>query len=229
MRKSLPVLLLSLAFLALLAPGAAHARKHGSADAASRSADFLPRVLEHLARSPSPIAANTLVAIRDGAIQVDTLDRLTVEDCRMLLTENPAQWSGVAEQDECVPQPDGRARVPRAILDRVSGYQHENRIYIRAGGRVADAAATVVHETNHVVNGTHHRYATAREKLEEEYRAYWVALVFTDGKPPAAGYLRWLKSWIVEQYALDGVAPDDLPNVPTGILDNRLPVRPGDV
>src|SRR5438445_382388 len=87
----------------------------------------------------------------------------------------------------------------------------------------AGAAATLIHEANHVANATHRHYASPREKLVEEYRAYWVALVYQDGRAPSAGYLAWLKGWIVEQYRLEGVRPGDLPDRPDGVLDNGMP------
>ena len=185
---------------------------------------FRAQVLGVLERHPSEIARNTLAAVNDGKVVFETLDRLSVADCRQLVEENPAQWSGVVAADECVANDEGSAaKVPARILQRVSGYQHENRIYVRADAKVKDAAATLVHETNHVANATHERYTTAREKLEEEYRAYWVALLFTDGRAPGAGYLMWLKGWIIEQYALAGVSPAELADRPAGNLDNRFP------
>ena len=185
---------------------------------------FLSEVVGELERSRSAIARNTLEALRSGAIVVDTLDRLTVADCRQLVEENADQWSGVVASDECTEGESGRAQVPAKILEKVSGYQHENRIYIRQTPKVRDAAVTIVHETNHVANATHEHYASAREKLEEEYRAYYVALLFTDGRAPNAGYLHWLKGWIIEQYALAGVSAKDVSDVPPGILDNAMPV-----
>ena len=195
--------------------------------AAASHDEFRAQVLGVLERHPSTIAQNTLAAVLDGKVVFETLDRLSVADCRQLVQENPAQWSGVVSADECVANDDGiAAKVPARILQRVSGYQHENRIYVRADSKVKDAAATLVHETNHVANATHERYTTAREKLEEEYRAYWVALLFTDGRAPGAGYLLWLKGWIIEQYALAGVSPAELGDVPAGNLDNRFPSGP---
>ena len=218
------LLLGSLTAAALLGAPAAHAGERlAPARAAAETAAFREQVLAVLARHASPIARNTLEAVREKRVVFDTLDRLTVADCRQLVEENPAQWSGVVSADECLEAPNGRATVPTRILERVSGYQHENRIYVRADGKVSDAAATLVHETNHVVNGTHHRYDTALEKLEEEYRAYWVALLYTDGRAPGPGYLAWLKGWIIEQYKLTGVSPSDVPDRPEGILDNRFP------
>lgn len=188
-------------------------------------AAFRAQVLSVLERHPSEVARNTLHAVRDGKVVFDTLDRLTVADCRQLVEENAAQWAGVVEADECIAsESDARlAKVPARILQKVSGYQHENRIYVRSDAKLKDAAATLVHETNHVANATHERYETPREKLEEEYRAYWVALNFTDGRAPGAGYLLWLKGWIIEQYKLSGVAPSDLADRPAGNLDNRFP------
>lgn len=193
-------------------------------DVAKRES-FLREVMTILAGSSSPIAANTLAAVRSGAIEVETLDRLSVADCRQLVSENPRQWSGVVAADECVASEEGSAVVPAKILANVSGYQHENRIYIRASlkkGAAREAAATVVHEANHVLNATHQHYESAQQKLEEEYRAYYVALLFTDGKAPNAAYLGWLKGWIIEQYALVGVTPADVSDRPTGNVNNAM-------
>ncbi len=205
-------------------PAAARTRETSSptiSDSVRRHA-FLADVMLVLERSRSPIAANTTQAIHDGLLEIDTLDRLTVEDCRQLIDENPRQWQGLAAADDCVAGPNGRARVPAAILARVSGFQHENRVYLNRSVNPSDAAVTVVHEANHVANGTHHRYATDAQKLEEEYRAYWVAIVYADGRAPGAGYLAWLKGWIIQQYGLRGVSPGELPDLPSGILENRF-------
>lgn len=181
----------------------------------AQSDAFLAAVRAHLATSRSEIGKNTFDALESGAIELGTMDNLTLGDCRRLVEENPRQWEGIVSADECV-----EGRVPKKILEKVSGYQHENRIYVRASGKISDAAATVVHETNHVANKTHERYGSSREILEEEYRAYYVTLLYQDGRAPGAGYLSWLKGWIVEQYALD-VAPS-LGDVPAGVLDNSI-------
>ncbi len=195
-------------------PGGARTRGHVVGDRAKSDA-FLAAVRAHLASSKSEIGRNTFDAIENGTILLDTLDSLSVSDCRRLVEENPRQWIGVVHPDECV-----EGRVPAKIIERVSGYQHENRIYVRVSKKIPDAAATVVHETNHVVNRTHEHYATPEEILEEEYRAYYVTLLYQDGRAPASGYLSWLKSWIVEQYVL-GIAPATIADVPAGILDNE--------
>jgi hypothetical protein len=224
MRPTLLGLLVLTALVAVPASAFAGERVRPLEDAAQPDrASFRAQVLGVLERHPSVVAKNTLAAVRDGKVVFDTLDRLTVADCRQLVEENPAQWSGVVSADECIAGDDGVSQVPSRILQRVSGYQHENRIYVRADAKAKDAAATLVHETNHVANATHERYSSSREKLEEEYRAYWVALVFTDGRAPGAGYLGWLKGWIIEQYALAGVAPADLTDRPAGNLDNSFP------
>lgn len=221
-RPTLPLLTLLAALVAAPATALAGERLTPVAAIETDRDTFFGQVLGVLERHPSVTARNTREAVRTGKVVFDTLDRLTVADCRMLVEENPQQWKGVVDADECIDAGEGRARVPAAILAKVSGYQHENRIYVRADARVSDAAATLVHETNHVANATHHRYETSREKLEEEYRAYWVALVFTDGRAPGAGYLAWLKGWIIEQYKLTGVSPSDIPDRPAGNLDNAF-------
>lgn len=221
MRVKLPALLALTALAAVPSIAQAGERVRPIEAVAADHDTFRAQVLGVLERHPSEIARNTLAAVLDGKVIFETLDHLSVADCRQLVEENPAQWSGVVSVDECVV-----GVVPARILQRVSGYQHENRIYVRADAKVKDAAATLVHETNHVANSTHERYTTAREKLEEEYRAYWVALLFTDGRAPGAGYLLWLKGWIIEQYALAGVAPSELADRPAGNLDNRFPSVP---
>ena len=181
---------------------------------------FLGDVLSILARSPSPIAANTLRALRSGVAHLDTLDRLTVEDCVMLLTENPKPWAGIAAAGECGKAEEGLATVPAAVLERVSGFTNGDRIYVNPARSTRDMATTVVHEINHVANHSQDHYGTHAEILREEYRAYWVAQHFEDaGRPVGGAYLGWLKHWIVENYALDA-SPAELTDVPSGNLDN---------
>ena len=214
MRISIPMLLFALAAPSLAAAGEAVdplPAAHG--DVARET--FLAQVLDELAHSRSPIAANTLDAIHRGVIAVDVLDDLTPADCRTLLAENADEWKGVdpAGCDQGVPAP---------VLEKVGGFSTGHRVYLRRGVTARAAAATLVHEANHVANASNDHYASAREKLEEEYRAYWVAVVYQDGKAPSPGYLGWLKGWIIESYALSGVSPADLPDRPAGVLDNAM-------
>ena len=214
MRISLPILMLALAAPMTAAAGEAVDPLPAARVDVTRDG-FLAQVLDELAHSRSPIAANTLDAIHRGVIALDTLDRMPPADCRALLAENAEEWKGVdpAGCDEGVPAP---------VLDKVGGFSTEHRVYLRSGVAPRAAAATLVHEVNHIANASNDHYATAEQKLAEEYRAYWVAVVYQDGKAPNAGYLGWLKGWIIENYALSGVTPADLPDRPAGVLDNSM-------
>src|SRR5437868_6895050 len=148
-----PSTLLAFALTALAAaPAFAGERVAPVADASADRSAFRAQVLAVLERHPSEVAHNTLAAVRDGKVVFDTLDRLTVSGCRQLVEENHEQWDGVVAAAECVGSDDDAtlAKVPARILERVSGYQHENRIYVRSDAKIKDAAATLVHETNHV-------------------------------------------------------------------------------
>lgn len=195
-------------------------------DEAHRHA-FLGDVLAILENSHSPIAANTIRALQSGAVHLDTLDRMTVEDCVQLLVENPKPWAGIASAEQCGSNP-GLARVPAPVLQRVSGFQNENRIYVNPARSPKDMAATVVHEMNHVVNHSGEHYGTQAEIFAEEYRAYFVAQQFEDaGRPAGGAWLGWMKRWIVEQYGLDRVPPAGQADRPTGNLDNDITLSSG--
>ncbi|HVO29960.1 MAG TPA: hypothetical protein VMV18_04460 [bacterium] len=186
------------------------------ADAAARHA-FLGDVLSVLEKNDTRIAKNTVAALKAGVVRLNTLDRLTIEDCGQLLRENPRLWDGIAAPDDC-----GK-RVPREVLARVSGFQNGNRIYVNPLRAPDEMASTVVHELNHFVNDSNAHYATAADIAREEYRAFWVVQQFEDhGRNAGAAWHGWMKRFIVTEYALDPVRPQDLPDVPTGNLDNSF-------
>lgn len=179
---------------------------------------FLGDVMDALEANDTPIAANTVRALASHAVELDTLDRLTPVDCAALLRENPRLWTGIASPEECV------AGVPVAVLSRVTGYQNGNRIYVNPFRPAAEMASTVVHELNHFVNDSNAHYATQEEIAREEYRAFWVAQRFEDhGRAAGPAWTGWLKQFIVREYGLDSIRPEDLPDTPDGNLDNAVP------
>ena len=100
---------------------------------------------------------------------------------------------------------------------------HANRIYVNPFRAPDEMASTVVHELNHFVNDSNAHYATAADIAREEFRAFWVAQQFEDhGRPAGGAWLGWLKRYIVDEYALQGVRVEDLPDRPEGNLDNRV-------
>jgi hypothetical protein len=80
----------------------------------------------------------------------------------------------------------------RAIVAPYEGYMWGNRVYIKTSRTLTDSdlAATLVHETNHVLNRSEcHYYSDLEEQIEddtlgylEEYRAFVAECLYYDGR-----------------------------------------------
>lgn len=186
----------------------------------------LHAVLQWLKQDGSQVARHTVEAIQSGAVHLETLDHMSVQDCIQLFTDNPAEWAHV-DPRECGDPSLPFATVPDAVLRTVTGFQVQWRIYISVHQSLADAAETLVHEVNHIANHSNTHASSPARILADEYRAYWVATTWFDHHPPNAAACRKLKEFIIQSYVLSGVTPADVEDVPTGNLDNRVAFTEG--
>ncbi len=152
---------------------------------------YVTLALELLERDGSPIARLTARSIRDGRVLIDELRDLTCRDAE-------------------------RAR-REGSLDDLDGYMWSNRIYVSRGQSVALLAATLVHETNHVINRSEVGYwdDLPTSAFLHEYRAFHAERMF-DPEPYDGVDL---VDHVIELYELDRDA------IPASVLANPLTPR----
>jgi hypothetical protein len=105
----------------------------------------------------------------------------------------------------------------RAITASLAGYMWDDRVYVAPQMEPADIARALVHEVNHVLNESEEHYRGEKATLIEEYRAFYAEELFigTDMTPARC---KALKERVIADYLLKDVTPDDVPDVPPGIV-----------
>jgi len=139
---------------------------------------YVTRAIELLERDDAPIARLTARSIRDGRVRIDELRDLTCRD------EERARREG--------------------DLDDLDGYMWSNRIYVSRGQTTALLAATLVHETNHVINRSEVGYwdDLPTSAFVHEYRAFHAERMFDPAPYDGVD----LVDHVLELYALDRAA-----------------------
>lgn len=190
---------------------------------ARTSSAFRRRVgaaLEVLKDSGTKIGALTYEAIVTGQVLVDEIDDLSRGDYQHIRREYLKD--GVTlPKDGHKQLGDHRSRVWRAITTTIDGYMWDNRVYIAPRLGAKELAATLVHEVNHVLNQSERHYRTPQAIFIEEYRAFYAEALFAGHKPDAAECRR-IKEGVIHDYALKDVSPNDVADVPPGILEVRV-------
>jgi hypothetical protein len=165
--------------------------------------------LDLLARSSAPVGRKTYEAIATGGVRVDSLADLNRADYARVRRDFAKEGTHIADMND--------ARALRAITASMAGYMWDDRIYVAENMPAADIARALVHEVNHVLNESEEHYRGAKQTLVEEYRAFYAESLFVGDKmTPRA--CRELKERVIADYLLKGVTPDDVPDVPPGIL-----------
>ncbi len=149
-------------------------------DATHSSAAFrtyIGKALVLLEGDDSQIARHTARSIRAGRVRVDELVDLTCWDFERVRAEIP---DAMLEADDYARLHEARSPVARAITDEIDGYMWSNRIYVSRGMPVARLAATLVHETNHVINRSEVGYWDdfPTSAFVHEYRAFHAEAMF---------------------------------------------------
>jgi hypothetical protein len=175
------------------------------------------KALDVLRASKVPVAQAAFEAIVSGRVKVDTLNDLNRED--FLHVRKDLAKDGVkVDAEEFLNLHDDKSKAMRAITSSIDGYMWDDRVYIATGRQPRDLAATLVHEVNHVFNESEEHYATPKDALREEYRAFYCEDWVRTGKTPTKARCQEIKENVIRDYALKGVSPADIPDVPPGVL-----------
>ena len=175
------------------------------------------------------LAYESYKTIATGRVLIDTVDDFTELDYQTALVF----W-------EIDPATTTREEAMAIIQQDILGYMWGNRIYIVLGSSTSTLAATLIHETNHVLNRSDENYYLpigqqldpAQEMdilnlltvddgagFREEYRAFYLEEVFA-GAPLDIGSQQSMRDLKVEIRDLYGfqVDVDDFPDYPDGLL-----------
>ncbi len=140
---------------------------------------YIERAIVKLEVDDSQIAQLTAKSIRAGKVRIDELVDLTCWDFERARQELSTAATPLASEDWQTLQDPGSdaAAVLSAELD---GYMWSNRIYVSRGQTVTRLAATLIHETNHVINRSEVGYwdDLPTSAFLHEYRAFYAEAMF---------------------------------------------------
>jgi hypothetical protein len=173
---------------------------------------YVERALQVLAANPTLEARRTLKAIVTGRVRIDLLADLTAADFRRV-RKDLLKWNIPLRESDYGRLHDTRSRGFRAIARVLNGYMWDDRVYIHRELSAKQLAVTLVHEVSHVLNRSEEHYRAPRDVLIEEYRAFYAEKRFS-GLKMTPGRCHALKLRIIREYQLEGVAPEDIPDVP---------------
>jgi hypothetical protein len=173
--------------------------------------------LDVLKTSNTPIAKATFDAIVSGRVLVDELGDLTRGDFLQVRKEFAREGVNLAK-DGFYDLHDETSEVSRAITHDMDGYMWDNRVYITEGQDAQGLASTLVHEVNHILNESEENYRGDKSILREEYRAFYAEAAFRGEDVSDPDVCRRIKQGVIEDYGLEGVTPDDVPDIPPGTL-----------
>ncbi|MCK6551826.1 hypothetical protein L6R52_38685, partial [Myxococcota bacterium] len=171
--------------------------------------------LDLLRDAKTPVARATYEAVTSGRVKIDELADLTVADFKRARNEFARDGVDLPIED-AVRLHDGRVSSMRTLRDAINGYQWDDRIYVARGMEPRRLAQTIAHEVSHVLNASEEHYRGPKQILLEEYRAWLVEHLVFDPKPTAAECRR-IKAGVIRDYGLEGVTPDDVPDLPPGV------------
>lgn len=163
---------------------------------------YIEAGLKLLAASDSPEAKRTLKAINGGRVKIDLFSDLTAADFRHMKKDLP---------DEKLVRQNREAY--RAISRNLNGYMWDDRVYVHRELSPKKLAATLVHEVTHVLTKAEENYRGPKAALRQEYAAFYAEKRFLGFEMTPARCLA-LKRYIIDLYALKGVTPADVPDLP---------------
>ena len=173
--------------------------------------------LDLLRQGSSAVGKATFEAIATGKVRVDSLSDLSRDD--FLRVRKDLVKSGVeVSVEDFLKLHDEKSRVSRAITSSMDGYMWDDRVYVRLGQKPAALAETLVHEVNHVLNRSEESYRGVKNVLVEEYRSAYAEELFRTGKAPGKARCQELKEGVIRDYQLQNVKPDDVSDVPPGVI-----------
>jgi len=159
---------------------------------------YITKALDVLAADDSPLAQLTLKSIAAGYVRLDELVDLTCADFERVRADLPD--AGLTAADYAHLHDRGSA-VKAAIENELDGYMWSNRIYVSRGQTAKRLAATLIHETNHVVNRSEVGYYDdlPTSAFIHEYRAFYLEAQFDPGEYAGID----LVDYVVTNYELD--------------------------
>jgi hypothetical protein len=172
------------------------------------------RALDVLRKADNPVSRTTFEAIVSGRVKVDTLSDLSRADYLRLRRDLLPE--GVKLKPEDFARLEHKP-VLRAITSSLDGYMWDDRVYIADGLTPERLASTLVHEVNHVLNRSEENYRGDRAMLVEEYRACYAEAVHR-GEHMTPERCRRIKEEVIQDYGVQDLGPDDIPDLPPGLL-----------
>jgi len=178
--------------------------------------EYIAKALNHLRNSGTEIGERTFELVTSGKVTLDELSDLTRGDFMHIRKEFAREGVDLPVEDYARLH-DSRATATRAIATTVNGYMWDDRIYVARGLSTELLAKTIVHEVNHVLNKSEENYRGEPAIFLEEYRAHYAEKLL-DGVRMTAAVCKEIKLGIIRDYALKTVKPEDLADIPPGIL-----------
>lgn len=165
---------------------------------------YIGGALELLRTDDSRIAKLTYASIRDGRVRIDELSDMTCWDFERARKEIAPDE--LKSSDWVHLQEPGNAAT-KVLSDDIDGYMWSNRVYVARGLRAKRLAATLVHETNHVINRSEVGYFDdlPTSAFLHEYRSFYAERLFDPETYKGVN----LVDHVIELYELDGAKIPD--------------------
>jgi len=138
---------------------------------------YIERAIQALEADDSEIARLTAKSIRAGKVKIDELVDMTCWDFERVLREIT---DGSLTSDDWAHLHDHGGDVDDTLAGEIDGYMWSNRIYVSRGQPLKRLAATLVHETNHVINRSEVGYwdDLPTSAFLHEYRAFYAEAMY---------------------------------------------------
>lgn len=160
--------------------------------------DYIGKALDKLDAHDSQLARLTLWSIESGFVKIDELRDLTCADFERVRADLPG--AHLEPADRATLHARGSAAA-KAIENELDGYMWSNRIYVSRGQTPTRLAATLIHETNHVLNRSEVGYYDdlPTSAFIHEYRAFYAESLFDPEEYAGID----LVDYVIENYELD--------------------------
>lgn len=160
--------------------------------------DYINKALDKLDAHDSQLARLTLWSIESGFVKIDELRDLTCADFERVRADLPD--AGLEPSDRATLHARGSAAA-KAIENELDGYMWSNRIYVSRGQTAQRLAATLIHETNHVLNRSEVGYYDdlPTSAFIHEYRAFYAESQFDPEEYEGIN----LVDYVITEYELD--------------------------
>jgi hypothetical protein len=159
---------------------------------------YIENALDELEASDREVARYTAQSIAAGHVRIDELSDLTCADFLHVIKDLPDLH--LKPSDYANLKRRGNANTA-AITAELDGYMWSNRIYVARGMEARHVAATLVHETNHVLNRSEVGYYDdlPTSAFIHEYRAFYVERTFEPEEYAGVD----LVDFVITNYELD--------------------------